>query len=310
VIPALPALRAGVVALLEARGEMELAALVEGAGVEVSGEGERWSMGSREVVASRFMLVVAAPAFVALKGDAAKLAAVREAFASAVRTPETELAELTPVLRLPAVERGWHHVYRSAAPAAAPERAEPEAVLGGAAALLEAAGDARGAEMLRRAQLESAPVAGGGQRSLVRCVVRLDPADRVAIDRDVERGERLRRAVRDAGTRAAEAVASVELATALRPRAAEETAEARLARALEARGAVVVPVGRREGRVELAVVMGEELWRVEVAAEGESDVRWRGEQIPAVAVAEERLATAEQACAVAALLCAGGAQDG
>src|SRR6185295_1595342 len=101
---ALGALRAGAAGLLAAQGEEQLAAIVKGARVELAGPGETWSMGSREVSAHRVALVVPAPAFVALSGDAGRLAAVRAAFAYAMRSPETELAELHLELLLPVVE--------------------------------------------------------------------------------------------------------------------------------------------------------------------------------------------------------------
>ncbi|XYH96164.1 hypothetical protein ACMHYB_51625 [Sorangium sp. So ce1128] len=329
-IPALAALKAAAAALLEARGDRGLSALVGGAELALAGPPERWTLGSRAVSASRLSLAVDAPTFAALTADASRLAAVREAFASAVRTPETELAELTLLLRLPGVGRGWNQVYREAALSPAPERPHPDAVLGGAAALLEASGDAPGAAMLRRARLEAAQVPSSGGVALVRCVVRLDPADLAALDRDSERAERLRRAVRSAGTRAAEAVASVELAAALHPLAAAlhplgaarhaggaapgplgaaVAAEARLARALEARGAVVVPVSRDEGGpggggVELAVVASGELLRVRIAA-APGQGGWRAEEIRAITVAAHDLATPELAGELAALICGG-----
>ncbi|WP_437777670.1 hypothetical protein [Sorangium sp. So ce1097] len=333
-IPALAALKAAAAALLEARGDRGLAALVGGAELALAGPPERWRLGARQVSASRLTLAVDAPAFAALTADAARLAAVREAFASAVRTPETELADLTVLLRLPGAGRGWNHVYREAAPPAVAERPHPDAVLGGAAALLEASGDARGAAMLRRGRLEAAQVPSSGGVALVRCVVRLDPADLAALDRDGERAERLRRAVRSAGTRAAEAVASVELAAALYPRGAAAgprgaaagspgaaaassgatgAPEARLARALEARGAVVVPVSREEGGpdgggVELAVVASGELLRVRIEAapeRGRGMGGWRAEELRAITVAAQDLATPERAGEIAALLCGG-----
>ncbi|WP_437764256.1 hypothetical protein WMF27_36410 [Sorangium sp. So ce281] len=310
-IPALTALKAAVAALLEARGERGLSALVAGGELSLAAPPQRWTLGSREVSASRLSLTVDAPEFAALTADPSRLAAVKEAFASAVRTPETELADLSLVLRLPGVGRGWSQIYREAALPAAPERPAPDAVLGGAAALLEASGDARGAAMLRRARLEAAQVASGGA-ALVRCVVRLEPADRAALDRDGERAERLRRAVRDAGTRASEAIASVELATALYPLGGAAAPEARLARALAARGAVAVAIRRGddgpEGEgVELAVVASGELMRVRITAAPEREHGgWRAEGIRAISVAAGDLATPERTEELAALLCGGG----
>ncbi|WP_438039518.1 hypothetical protein [Sorangium sp. So ce128] len=309
-IPALTALKAAVAALLEARGERGLSALVAGGELALAAPPQRWTLGSREVSASRLSLAVDAPEFAALTADPSRLAAVKEAFASAVRTPETELADLSLVLRLPGVGRGWSQIYREAALPAAPERPAPDAVLGGAAALLEASGDARGAAMLRRARLEAAQVASGGA-ALVRCVVRLDPADRAALDRDGERAERLRRAVRDAGTRASEAIASVELATALYPLGGAAAPEARLARALAARGAVAVTIRRGDGPegegVELAVVASGELMRVRITAALEREHGgWRAEGIRAITVTAGDLATPERTEELAALLCGGG----
>ncbi|WP_437894960.1 hypothetical protein [Sorangium sp. So ce124] len=310
-IPALTALKAAVAALLEARGERGLSALVVGGELALAAPPQRWTLGSREVSASRLALAVDAPEFAALTADPSRLAAVKEAFASAVRTPETELADLSLVLRLPGVGRGWSHIYREAALPAAPERPAPDAVLGGAAALLEASGDARGAAMLRRARLEEAQVAGGGGAALVRCVVRLEPADRAALDRDGERAERLRRAVRDAGTRASAAIASVELATALYPLGGAAAPEARLARALAARGAVAVTIRGDDGPegegVELAVVASGELMRVRITAAPERDHGgWRAEAIRAITVAAGDLARPERTEELAALLCGGG----
>jgi hypothetical protein len=216
VISPLPALRAAARELLAAQGEGRLAAMVDRAAIELAGEGERWSMGSREVLAARLALVVE-PAVHVFLSEPERFAAVRDAFARAVRTPETELAELILIVRLPGIERGWHRAYREAAPPASPERPEPEAVLGGAAALLDALGDPHGAEALRRATLEAAEVPSATPPALIRYVLRLNPADRAAADRDAALAERLRRAVREAGTRAVEAVAGVELATALLP---------------------------------------------------------------------------------------------
>lgn len=313
-IDPLSALRAAARELLAAEGARRLAGLVDAAELVHAGADERWAMGSREVSAARLSLVVEPAAYVALTSDPAGLAAVRDAFARAVRTPETELAELGLVVRLPGVGQGWHRAYREAAPRAAPERPEPEAVLGGAAALLSARGDAAGAAALRRAGLEAAEVPGAAQ-PLIRYVLRLDPADRAAAERDAALADRLRGAVRDAGARAAEAVSGVELATALRPLAdADDDVEARLSRALSALGAVVVPVRRDEDGVELAVIAGGELRRVEIVTSGprarlaglrgaEASLRWRAEEIPAITVAPSQLEDAAEAGAVAALLC-------
>jgi hypothetical protein len=272
VIPAAQALRAGAAALLEARGEGDLARIVAGADVEVVGPSETWSMGSRSVAALRVALVVDAPVFAALAGDALKVDAVRGSFAAAMRTPETELADLALVLRLPAIQKGWHRAYRDAPQKTAEEGGrDPGAVLGGAAALLEAMGDARGAATLRRGHLEGVDVPGGSFPALVRYVLRLDAADFAAAHRDPALADRMKRALHAAGTRAIEAVASVDFAVvsaALDGAGELGPLEARLIRALEAMGATVVPVARgsEDGEVTLAVVYGGELRVVEVVA--------------------------------------------
>jgi hypothetical protein len=306
-IDALPALRAAARELLAAEGQPRLAALVDRAGLELAGPGERWTMGSREVTAARLALLVDPAVYVELSREPARLAAVRDAFARAARTPETELAELTLVVRLPGLDRGLHHAYREA-PRLSADPPAPEAVLGGAAALLEAAGDAAGAAALARATLEAAEIPTADPPALVRYVVRLDPADRTAADRDPRLAERLQRAVRDAGARALAAVAGVDLATALRPPRTPDDAEARLTRALAARGAVVVPVRRDEDGVELAVIAGGEIRRVEIVAPGHAprDPAWRAETIAAMSVDRARLADAGELSLLAALLCSGG----
>jgi hypothetical protein len=259
------ALRAGAAALLKERGEGDLGAAVARADVEIIGPGEPWQMGSRAVTAHRIALVVDAPLFAALSADPGKMAAIRGAFEAAVTTPETALADLALVLRLPGVQIGWHRAYREA-PASYSAGEEPpplDGVLGGAAALLDARAqaaltgsggggrakvaspDAQAAAILRRATLEAADIASASSPPLVRYVVRLDPPDRALAERSPEIAERLRRAVHDAGTRASAAVAAVDLAAALRiapPR--PEGAEVRLTRAIEALGVTVVPIAR------------------------------------------------------------------
>jgi hypothetical protein len=284
------ALRAGAAALLEARGEGDLARIVAGADVEVVGPSETWSMGPRSVAAHRVALVLDAPVFAALAADAGKVDAVRGAFAAAMRTPETELADLALVLRLPSIQKGWHRAYRDAPQAMGQgEGRDPAAVLGGAAALLDAMGEARGAATLRRGTLEGVDVPGGSFPPLIRYVLRLDAADYAAAQRDPILADRMKRAVHAAGTRAAEAVATVDFAAA--PSGIGETGElgpveARLARALEGMGATVVPVARgiEEGEVTLAVIGGGEVRVVEVVVAGEGDARELGARISRVRV--------------------------
>lgn len=210
----LAALGAAAATLLEARGEPRLAALVARARVEIAGEGEPWSIGNRTVTAHRVALVVAAPAFVELSGDGARIDAVKEAFAQAMRSPATELLSLHVELALPGDGRPWSGAYREAPARHRPaERPDPQAILAGAAALLEARGDRAAAALLDRAHLEAAE-ALGVETPLTRYLVRLAPADRARTLADAALSERLRRAVHDAASRAGEAT-SVELATAL-----------------------------------------------------------------------------------------------
>jgi hypothetical protein len=210
---ALAALREGAAALLAAQGEAALASLVRSAQVELPGAGETWSMGAREVRAQRVALVVPAQAFVMLKRDAAKLDAVRAAFAQTMRSAATELAELHLELLLPVVDRAWGRAYREAPMRDWPaERPQPEAVLAGAAALLEALGDRAAAEMLARARLDASVVAGVSL-PLTRYVLQLATVDRARTWREPALEERLRRAVHDAAIRAAEQV-TVEIGLA------------------------------------------------------------------------------------------------
>lgn len=204
------ALHAGAAALLEARGARRLSELVRAGRVEIVGPGELWSMGAREVTALRVALAVDAAAFVAL-GDDAALRAVRAAFADAMRSPLTELADLHVELSLPALDQAWRHAYRAAPSRPIPaERAAPEAILAGAAALLEALGEAQAAAMLARASLDMAPVSDA-TTPLLRCVLRLTPRDRARTWEHPDLEDKLRRAVHDAASRASEEV-SVEVA--------------------------------------------------------------------------------------------------
>jgi hypothetical protein len=207
---ALAALRGGAAALLEGRGRRALAELVRTARLEIAGAGEAWTIGAREVTAHRLALIVTAPAFLELTRDAAALDEVKSAFAQAMRSPDTELADLHVELLLPGEERPWSRAYRDAPvrDLPAPE-GSPSAVLRGAAALLEALGETAGAAMLGRARLEFAQIPGEGT-PLTRIVVRLAPADRAETWHDPVLEAALRRAVHDAAMRAAEDVA-VEL---------------------------------------------------------------------------------------------------
>ncbi|APR83119.1 Hypothetical protein A7982_08468 [Minicystis rosea] len=213
---ALSALRSGAAALLSAQGETALATLVRDAQVEIAGPGETWSMGAREVTAHRIALVVTADTFVALTRDAARMEAVRAAFAQTMRSPETELADLHLELLLPGIDRTWGLVYRDASLRNLPaERPDPDAVRAGAAALLRAVGEHEGAEMLGRARLDVAEIEGTSV-PLTRYVLQLATGDRARTWRLPELEERLRRAVHDAASRAAEQVV-VELGVSTTP---------------------------------------------------------------------------------------------
>jgi hypothetical protein len=208
------ALRAGVVALLEASGDPALARLVAGGEVALVGPGEPWSMGSRTVTAHRAVLVMRAKDFAAITASPARFEAIKRAFAEALRSPDTELADLHIELVLPGIERSFRHAYRAAPIASGPrERPGPEAILAGAAALLDALGEPSAAAQVQRAELEMAAVPGTST-PLLRVVVRLAPADLAAVQRDARLGELLRSAVHAAAARAEEAV-SIELALSL-----------------------------------------------------------------------------------------------
>ena len=210
----LAALKSAAASLLEARGQARLATLVERARVEIAGAGETWSIGSRTVTAHRVPLVVAAPEFVEITRDSARIDAIKEAFAQAMRSPSTELLALHVELVLPGDGRPWSGAYRDAPVRHRPaERPDPHAILAGAAALLEALGHGAAASLLDRARLEAAEV-GGVETPLTRYVLRLAPIDRARTLTDAALCEGLRRAVVDAAVRAGEAI-TVELGTAL-----------------------------------------------------------------------------------------------
>jgi hypothetical protein len=213
-VTALAALKMGAAALLDAQGKGDLAAIVRAAGVELSGT-EAWGMGNREVTAHRVALLVDAPEYVLLTGDVHVLGPVRGAFARAMRTPATELADLAVVLRLPEPGgRGWHHAYREAPMIQLPERPPPERVLAGAVALLRAKGAEPAARVLARGTLDCAEL-GASDAPLVRYVIRLPAEDLAAVERDGRIAYDLCQAVIAAGTRAAERLARVDFAVKL-----------------------------------------------------------------------------------------------
>jgi hypothetical protein len=113
------------------------------------------------------------------------------------------------VLALPWIRATWEASYRDA-PMAPPDDASDAAVLEGAAALLDALGDAAARSALERAELESAELPTTDVR-LRRFVLRL-PADALArAESDPDLADRLRRSVTHAATRARSRVADVEL---------------------------------------------------------------------------------------------------
>jgi len=238
-VSALSSLKAGARTILLAEGKGEIASYLASVDVERSGESEQWAMGSRVVVADRLVLTADAPVYLALTADGGTLDVLRSAFERAMRTPETALADLSIVLRLPGVNVGWHQVYRMVPQMPRVERSAPDRVLAGAIALLRArvaaasaasglrppaasaasglppAAAARAAAVLERAEMEAAPVGSTDGILLVRLVLRLTAEDFVRAEADEELAEEARRAVFVAGTRAAERVASVDFAVRL-----------------------------------------------------------------------------------------------
>jgi hypothetical protein len=211
------ALRAGAAALLAAEGAAALAAVVAGATVEVL-PAERWTIGTRAVTAHRLSLSVDTADFVMLRADTAALSALRAAFDAAVRAPDSELAELSVVLRLPAVARRWGHVYRDAPPEPPQTRPTPPEVLAGARELLEAQGHADAAALLDSATLDAAQVGQSAAEPLWRWVASFSPAALVAAQRDPAVGDAIRSAIYDAALRPSERIASVELGLRRRAR--------------------------------------------------------------------------------------------
>lgn len=257
-----PSLISGVAALLEARGERELGALVRRSIVEVTNRAERWSMGARDVTAHRIALVVSAADHVMLTSSAPRLATIRDAFATAVRSPETEMENLFLVLELPPSRTTFAQGYRDA-PIRTFETPAADSVLAGAAALSRAMGDEASARALSRATLEDAFVTAN-ERTMRRFVVRLDAADFALTERQVEFGDRIMHAVRSAAATPSETTSAVFLAVQLVDVHSIPDVEAALVHALERKNAVVVPITRDERRTRFAVVYQEKLAIVEV----------------------------------------------
>lgn len=194
--------------LLGAKGERDLAALVERSTLTLASGAEAWTVGSRVVEASRLALVVSAEDFVRLRVRERDLDEIRWAVASAVRTGTTELAELLVVVRLPFVEAPWSKAYRTARPAV--DDTTPEGVIEAGAALADAYGHRRAGALLRRSLLDmlDIPAEWGVQRRLVLLVT---ATDLVACERDSDLAEMLRRCVTHAATRASATVLNFEI---------------------------------------------------------------------------------------------------
>lgn len=255
-------LAVGVAALLEARGQRELGALVRRSVVEVAGRAERWTMGARDVAAHRIALVVSAADHVMLSSSTTRMETLRDAFATAVRTPETELENLYLVLALPPSQLGFHRGYRDA-PVRLPEAPATDSVLGGAVALCWAEQDEASARALERATLEDAIVAAGA-RSVRRFVLRLDAPDFAKAERDPAFGDRLMRAVRSAAVTAADTTTAVFLAVRFVAMDLQPGPEELLVRALERKNIVALAVIRDEDRTLFALACQEKLMTLEL----------------------------------------------
>ncbi len=194
--------------LLEAKGARELAAILERSAMSLVPGSESWQVGSRTIEAHRLALVVSPDDFVRLRVREGDLDEIRWAIASVVRSGTTELAELVVVVRLPLVDKPWESAYRTAP--RAEDDTTPEGVLQAAAALAVAYGSQRAAAVLGHAALETADSTEGFPTQR-RVVVRLLAADLVAVERDPDLDELVRRCVTHAVTRASVRVLSVEV---------------------------------------------------------------------------------------------------
>ncbi|MDC3953631.1 hypothetical protein [Polyangium jinanense] len=296
-IPEGSALAAGARSLLDVWGEAELSALVERSAVELAGAADRWSMGSREVCAYRVVLTVSATDHVLLTAQPNLLSTVRDAFAAAARTPETELESLSLVLALPPTGVGFHrHAYRDAPMARAEPPPPPAAVLSGAAELCKARKNRDAEGILRRASMEQSYVQAAA-RSMRRFLLRLDPADFARIERDPPLAESLLSAVRDAAATADDPASAIHFGLRLDgPLPELLDPEARLALSLAEKGVACVPVARLEGKSVLAAMGSSGVVLVEVASGGQGTATRGGEvKVSRLRVPEGALATAEGA---------------
>ena len=199
-------LREGAAQLLDTKKASDLARAVRSGRVEIADERETWEMGDRRVEAQRVALIVDAPSFVLIREDPAAMARVREAFAGAVRSFETELAELGVFLRLDPTESSWQAIYRRAPTWSRPPATAAE-VQRAAAAVARAAGAEQAAEVLDRAELEVATF--GDADPVTRWLVRLDSDAYVRVDRDGGLRSSLERWVRAAAQSARGSVGEV-----------------------------------------------------------------------------------------------------
>ncbi|MBL8741838.1 MAG: hypothetical protein JNK04_12110 [Myxococcales bacterium] len=205
-------LREGAAQLLDAKGAAALARAVRAGRVEVADDGETWEMGARRVEAQRIALIVDAPSFLLIREDPAALAQVREAFASAVRSFETELAELGVFLRLDPTESSWQAIYRRAPAWVRPEPSAEE-VQRAAVSVARAAGATAAAELLEGAELEVATF--GDAEPLTRWLVRLGSAEYVRVDKDASLHASVERWVRAAAQSARGSVGEIALGVIL-----------------------------------------------------------------------------------------------
>lgn len=187
-----PDLAAAVRGLLVAQGHAEVASLLDGASLEVCAREESWQMGARTVTAQRFAWVLSPQAYAALHQHAGAISFVRDGLAAAVRSFDTELAEMIWCVKLASVG-SWGRAYRSA-PTWSPPTPSPRAVAAVLGELARAYGETDIADILDRAELEVGDVPNTA--GLQRWVVRLDPDDFVFVEREPLRRSRVEQMVR------------------------------------------------------------------------------------------------------------------
>jgi hypothetical protein len=207
-------LRAGVAALLDARGDAALADVVRSGSFRLLPGARRWSVGAREVDAQSFELALGADALVRLRAISGGADRVKDALGEAVGSAATMLDELHVVLALPGLDAPWGAVYRRAPVQRYEPPSDERAVRSAAVELLRAEGAVDASDVLGRAEVEVADVPSSGEVPLRRWVVRLAAADAAAVTTDPSLGEAIRRAVGLAATRSREIVAAVELSVA------------------------------------------------------------------------------------------------